>query len=138
VTRRGRGPGLLGIVILLLLGAAGGAIVLSVVLRTQEREAVPFIETPQVAVEVLNGCGIDGAARRAATKLRRAGFQVERVADADHFHYRTDIVIVRDGGRESAEAVARVLGTESVIEQRTSRASYPVTVVVGTEHPLVP
>jgi len=127
--RRGR-PGLVTIAALLLLGAGAGAAVLSVVLRSRE-PAMPAAVDPDLTIEVLNGCGSEGAADRVAMLLRGAGYRVDFVGNADHFHYREDVVIARTVGLARAAPVARVLGEAAVVEQRLPGHLYDVTVVVG-------
>jgi hypothetical protein len=63
---------------------------------------------------------------------------VDRVSDADHFHHRRDLVVIRRGEGAEAPAVALVLGGAAVIEQRIDEYPYDLTIVVGTPHPLVP
>ena len=122
---------------LLIAAAVTGALIWS---RLQggdpEEDATPV--RPEVTIEVLNGCGVDGAADRVASELRRGGYSVDRVSDADHFHHRRDLVVIRRGEGAEAPAVALVLGGAAVIEQRIDEYPYDLTIVVGTPHPLVP
>lgn len=115
---------------LLGLGAVVGAGLLSVVFRARE-PAPPAAADPDLSIEVLNGCGSEGAADRVAMLLRGAGYRVDFVGNADHFHYREDIVVARTLGRSRAEPVARILGDAALVEQRRPGSLYDVTVVVG-------
>ena len=71
-----------------------GAVVLSLVLRSREPALLPPAD-PDLSIEVLNGCGTSGAGERVAMLLRGAGYRVDAIGNADHFHYRDDIVIAR-------------------------------------------
>jgi hypothetical protein len=122
---------------MLLLGAGVGAALLSLVLRTREPARLPPAD-PDLTFEVLNGCGASGAGERVAMLLRGAGYRVDAIGNADHFHYRQDIVIARRVSLEKAEPVARLLGRASVIEQRRAGHPYDITIVVGTVRPLAP
>lgn len=135
--RRRRTGQILTLLFVLILGAAGGAFLLSLFLQSQESPAPPM-ERPDVRVEVLNGCGVDGAADRVASILRRGGFRVEHTGNADHFHYRRDVIVIREGTGREAEDISRLLDGATVVEQRVPAYPYEITVVVGEPHPLVP
>gem|GEM_PF-2489130 len=134
--RRRARPLLLGLV--LLLGAAVGAAVLSVLWRAQDTPRA-LLSVPEVQVEVLNGCGADGAADRVASKLRRGGYQVDRIGRADHYHYRQDVVVIRrPAGAEDAHRLSRLLEDAPIIQQNVPNHAYDITIIVGRPHPLVP
>jgi len=120
-----------------LAAAAVGALLWSRVQGPKTEDGPPPTH-PEIAIEVLNGCGVDGAADRAASELRRGGYPVDRVSDADHFHHRRDLVVIRRGDGSEAPTVSALLGGAAVIEQRIPEYGYDLTVVVGTPHPLVP
>lgn len=102
------------------------------------RDRVPAVgQRAELRVEVLNGCGVDGAAMRAAARVRRAGYRVESTGTADNYHYRRDVVVVRSGDRDDARPLLEVLDHPILIEQRLESHDYDITVIVGTEHRLV-
>jgi hypothetical protein len=72
-----------------------------------------------------------------ARLLREAGFDVPSEGNADHFHYREDIVVARTISRSRAEALGRVLGGVTVIEQRLPGHEVDVTVIVGKPRSLI-
>lgn len=132
--RRGRRGGW----ILPALGAVA-VVVVGVWLATRDRdtpEPAPPAEL-DFSIEVKNGCGIPGAADRVAAILRRKGYRVEEVTNADHFHYRDDIVVARTVGYEDALPVGELLDGATVIEQRIPGHPVQITVVVGKPRPLV-
>ena len=137
VRRRRRGPGPLVFLIIVLLSAAVGAAVWSMVTRMQTLPPPGYQNT--ITVEVLNGCGEDGAARRVASILRKSGYDVARTGRADSYHYRRDVVVLRNGLREEAELLAETLGGDAaVVFQRPPESPYNATVIVGRPHYLAP
>jgi hypothetical protein len=134
--RRRRRANAVTLFAVLLVGAVLGAVALSVFLRAREPGAPPG-GTADLRVEVLNGCGMERVADRVASLLRRGGFRVENVGNADHFHYHQDIVVARTVSRDRAEVVGRWLDGAIVIEQRTPGYPYDVSVIVGKPHSLV-
>ncbi|HID96163.1 MAG TPA: LytR family transcriptional regulator [Candidatus Latescibacteria bacterium] len=74
------------------------------------------ILTP-IRVEVLNGCGEDGVARKFTDLLRRKGFDVVNFGNAENFDFMETIVVDRSGSSRKAEKVARALGVDNCIQQ---------------------
>jgi LytR cell envelope-related transcriptional attenuator len=122
---------------MLLLGAGVGAALLIVIMRGREPAMLPPAD-PDLSIEVLNGCGASGAGERVAMLLRGAGYRVDAIGNADHFHYHEDIVIARRVPLQKAEPVGRLMGGASVIEQRRVGHPYDITIVVGKVRPLAP
>ena len=131
--RRGRWLGSLGV---LLLGIAAGVALFSVIIRSCEPSGPPQVDA-DLRVEVLNGCGSPGAADRVAMILRQAGLAVENTGNADHFHYRRDIVVARRVSRARAESLGRILSGATVVEQRLTDHEYDITVIVGKPRSLL-
>lgn len=90
-----------------------------------------------VRVQVLNGSGIDGQAARAADVLRREGFEVVTVGNADRFDYETTVVIPRPGRTAEAERVAGVLGgrVQGPEPAAGGQSGADVTVIIGRDAP---
>lgn len=120
----------------LLAGALVGAAFLSIFFRTREPASAPSVD-PGITIEVLNGCGSRGAADRVAMLLRREGLQVVKVGNADHFHYRNDIVAARTVSRAQVVDMGRMLGGAMVIEQKIADHDVDVTVIVGEPRSLI-
>jgi hypothetical protein len=124
-----------------LLGLATAALVLSTVVRLvtpgtpasgEPRPAVTV--SGPVRIEVLNGCGVQGAARDVASLLRRD--PTHDVLWIDNHHdvaIRSTVVLDRVDEPDRARSVARALGLgdEHVILQRRADERVEVTVVVG-------
>jgi len=96
----------------------------------QEQEPIVL---KNVRVQVLNGCGVEGAGGRTADRLRSEGFDVVDVGNARSFDYAETIVIDRRGAGGRAGEVAEALGTDNVVVQRLKGTSYDATVIVGRD-----
>lgn len=88
-----------------------------------------------VQIEVLNGCGVPGAANRMTDRLRRLGFDVVETGNFDHFDVRRTLVISRNGDMDAAARVADMLGLE---EDRILREESPdyyldMTILIGAD-----
>lgn len=84
-------------------------------------------------VEVLNGAGDRGVARRGAEVLRDRGFDVVYFGNADAFGHRATRVLDRSGRGESARSVARALGLDSAITDLDSTLYLDATVILGED-----
>jgi hypothetical protein len=122
-------------------GGLCACVVCTVVILSLEREGEIYRAEPpaqvaagdRIVVEVLNGCGARGAAKLVALDLRRRGFDVVRIGNAEDFCFQQTVVIDRCGSTERAEEVARALGCERVIQQVAPDAYLEVTVVLGAD-----
>lgn len=86
----------------------------------------------RVLVEVLNGGGRTGMARRATDLLRDRGYDVVYWGNAASFDHETSVVLDRVGRPELARAVARHLNIRRVRSEPDSNLYLDVTVVLGT------
>jgi len=90
-----------------------------------------------VQVEVLNGCGEAGISQQVMKYLRKQGFDVVNIDNAEHFKFPETIILDRRGGQEiseSAKAVAQALGTPHVILQRNEDRLVDVTAIIGKDY----
>ena len=138
MTRRGRR--ILAVAVV-LLGASGTGYVLArdggaradaaaPARRTVDSSAVAP-EGVRIQVEVLNASTVRGLARRATGHLRDLGYDVVSSGNAGERHDST-VVLVRRGGREWAERIARAMGDGARVEERPDSLRYvDVTVLVG-------
>ncbi|MBD3316059.1 MAG: hypothetical protein GF344_09745 [Chitinivibrionales bacterium] len=93
-----------------------------------QKNAVPHIGR----LEVLNGCGITGAAGATADFLRSKSFDVKSIGNAETWNYPFTIVAARTKDMSIAHKVAGALGTNKCIMLRTNDTeSHNVTVFVG-------
>ena len=91
-----------------------------------------------LTVDIQNGAGREGVAAQAARILRRDGYRVKDVGNANQFVYDKTLVVYKDR-RAPAESVVRDLGIGKVI---ASRGMYgfdtDVLVIVGSDWPQAP
>ncbi len=91
------------------------------------------------SIQVLNGCGINGAAGAVADYLRSRGFDVKDIDDARDengariWNYDTTIVVSRKKNMEIARGVRKALGTGKLILLRNDDIMYDVTVYLGED-----
>jgi hypothetical protein len=114
--------------------AAASAAAAAGLLARPEAPRAPVIASRPIRVEVLNGCGVPGAAERIATTLRAGRFIVERTGNAPEFGHPEDLVIARSEDREAMEEVARRIDCPNRLIQRNETADVDVTVIVGRPH----
>lgn len=84
-------------------------------------------------VEVLNGCGVTGAAGKVAEKLKEAGFDVARTENAPTSDYDQSCVITYSGKTEPVERIAALLRCDDIREDTSSR-DVDITVIVGRNY----
>ena len=78
---------------------------------TQTPEKPLPMERKIVRVEVLNGCGTPGLAKKVTDFLRIKGFDVVNVGNAENFEFPETIVVDRVGEMSNAWKVARAMRT---------------------------
>jgi LytR cell envelope-related transcriptional attenuator len=84
-------------------------------------------------IQVLNGCGVAGAANKVADFLRARGFDVKNKGNAPTSNYPFTVVASRKKDGSIADQVARALSTDKIIVLRTADETYDVTVFVGAD-----
>ena len=85
----------------------------------------------QPRIEVLNGSGIAGAARKVADQLSKAGFDVARTDTAPKSDYTQSCIIAHKGKNEPVERIAQLLKCEDIREESSPKDGVDVTVIVG-------
>jgi len=99
-----------------------------------QRQAGTTAVIPHIGrIQVLNGCGITGAAGAAADFLRRHGFDIKNTGDADTWNYPFTIIVARTTDMSVARQVSGVLRTDKVVMLRDGEDIYDVTVVLGAD-----
>lgn len=97
------------------------------------RSAEATLAPSSVSVTVRNGAGVGGVAADAAAKLKKAGFKVGEVGNANQFVYDETLVVYEDDSR-LAEAVVDALGRGKVVQSRGMYSfGTDVLVVVGKD-----
>jgi hypothetical protein len=111
--------------------------------RWQQKEEL-IAQTPitfqNIRIEILNGCGKDGIATQLGTKLREQGFDVMTLGNAESFAFAQTLVIDRVGKLHHAEQVAKLLGTQNLIQQITPDPFRleEVTIIIGRDYAHLP
>lgn len=86
-----------------------------------------------VRVEVLNGMGESGAARRASERLREMGFDVVYYGNADDFDHDTTRILDRSARPGGAARVGDSLGLERVLERPKPELHLDATLILGED-----
>ena len=126
--------GLTVLVVVLLVGAYLGSTFGQ--WSTASEPALPPVTAmpgERVRVEVLNGGGILGRALEARNRLRNRGFDVVYYGNQRPFERDSSVVIDRIGRPDLAEAVASVLGIQTVRTELEANLLLDVSVVLGRE-----
>lgn len=109
---------------------------LPIVVAQQMRFEGDIEDDEDTTVEVLNGCGVAGAAGRVADKLQKAGFQITRQGNAKDFDFDRCRVITRKGNSPSVRRIASLLNCTDIRDENKSENdahSADVTVIVGRD-----
>lgn len=94
---------------------------------------VPDLPETRPRVEVLNGTGREGAARRAAERLRAMGFDVVFFGNADRFDHPETRVWLRSDDTVAGRRVADSLGVDEVTPRPEPGLHVDGTVVLGAD-----
>ena len=97
---------------------------------------IPTASTGTLRVEILNGCGIKGAADWAARRLKGPGIVITDTGNAENFHFAKSTVKTAAGIPVALEEAVERLGlTKASIEESTdSAAAVDVVVIVGRDY----
>jgi hypothetical protein len=89
-----------------------------------------------IQLDVLNGCGANGAAIAFTSFLRARGYDVVEMRNYKAFDVEESLVIDRTGNRKNAEQVAYALGIkkENILQQLNQDYYVDVSVVIGKDH----
>jgi hypothetical protein len=98
-------------------------------IQKQQNVCIPSVGS----IQILNGCGVIGAANKVADFLRARGFDVKNKGNAPLNNYPFTLVVSRKKDGSIARQIAQALATEKIVQIRTSDDSYDVTVFVGAD-----
>lgn len=87
----------------------------------------------RVRVEILNGGGVTGAARRATELARAAGYDVVYFGNAARFDHEISEVVDRVGRHDFAAGVAAALGIDNVRSDRDPDRYVDLSVILGRD-----
>ncbi|NLE01825.1 MAG: LytR C-terminal domain-containing protein [Fibrobacter sp.] len=98
-----------------------------------EKKTVSSVIPSVGRIEVLNGCGIEGAAGKVANFLRSKNFDIKSTANADIWNYPFTIVVSRSLDTTIASQVAAALKTDKMVVIRSNDNLHDVTVFIGPD-----
>ncbi|MBD3392489.1 MAG: hypothetical protein GF418_10430 [Chitinivibrionales bacterium] len=84
-------------------------------------------------IQVLNGCGITGAAGAVSDFLRDRSFDVKNIGNADTWNYPFTMIVSRTADMTIARRVSEALSTDKLILLRDGGDVYDVTVILGPD-----
>lgn len=101
----------------------------------REKGIEPEVEG-SVRVEILNGCGEAGVARRARAYLRDEGYDILSIGDAKGHFPKTLVVERRSPANANARLLARTLRLDesSVTQSLDSLSPVWVTLIIGDDY----
>ena len=82
-------------------------------------------------VEVLNGCGIEGAATKIKERLEANGYKVVTVGNAASFDYKETVIEAAEGKRDAGLRAANLFGLD---EHRLEPLGYDVKIIIGDDY----
>ena len=87
------------------------------------------------AIEVSNGNGVTGMAKRSAGYLRELGFTVGRITNASHFSHGNSTIYYQDGFQELAGLFARVIpGAQEIkVDTIPNRPGIGIRLLLGKD-----
>ena len=86
-------------------------------------------------VEVLNGAGVPGLARRATQHLRDRGVDVVHFGNASSFGRESTVVVARSDDLDAARRVAGALGLDTIEVEPDPELYLDATVQLGRDWP---
>ncbi|ADQ15128.1 LCP family protein [Halanaerobium hydrogeniformans] len=95
-----------------------------------------YINNSNYKLKILNGQGGYGIASNTASLLRKYGFQIDRIGNADHFNYENSLIIYFNEDDEStAKKVAELLNAEKKFSEEDSGAKN-LEIILGHDYEL--
>lgn len=103
--------------------------------RVVQEKVVAILRKSDGAVEVSNGNGVTGMARKSAAYFRAHDFNVRRITNAKHFRFVDSVIFYREGYLQVAKKLAMVIPGLQEMEKVESlgRASIGVRILLGTD-----
>ncbi len=104
--------------------------------NSQPLPSVSTVLTQKIQVEVLNGCGVPGLARRTMRLLRKIGFDVVNTDNYKTNTVRQTFIIDRVGNKAKAEKLAQAVGIPAsrIRTEKDLSLALDVTLVLGTDY----
>ena len=106
-----------------------------VALSCKEDKPAPTPFVPNTGqIQILNGCGIPGAAEEVRNYLIDFGFDVVEFGNASSWKYPSTLVVARTENTDVAKDIATLLGTDNWYQLMDSTHMVAATVFVGKDY----
>lgn len=116
---------------------AATSIFMAMLLSGCEEEKKPQVvkvkRTYKGDVEVLNSCGMQGAAAKMRSYLRENGFDIVSSRNDRLQNYDETVLVLRNPEWEGAKALAQALKTDNVLIVHSDRAVVDAAVYIGKD-----
>ena len=91
-----------------------------------------YLENNQYRLTVLNGSGVRGVATELALDLQQFGFDIERVANVNHFDYETTIIeYFVEQDKEAVLRIQQLIGGKVEYREADSKG---ITIIIGHDY----
>ena len=100
----------------------------------RQQEKVEEFRPNTGQIQVLNACGLPGAAEAVRNFLTDKGFDVVEFGNAPFWNFSETVVVARTGNIVIARDLARVLNTENLIRLTDSSCMVEAAVYVGRDY----
>ncbi len=105
------------------------------VTQDQPKEETRSFADDPIRIQILNGCGVRGIARRFADCMRNKGYDVRETGNAARFNYSTSRVICRVDDASLARLTANDLGVAEIsVDPDPKLVDVEVTIILGNDH----
>ncbi len=94
------------------------------------------LDWSKIQIDVLNGCGEKGIARKASNWMKKRGYKIHDATNADRHDYPESFIKLRKGDREAAVKLADDLGINRtrVFDDRSEKEEkVNLTLVIGLD-----
>jgi len=126
-------PGKIWIYIPIIILAA--FLISMVIMHSRQDPEEIYRKNSNIRVEVLNGCGVNRLAIKIANILRKKGFNVVRIGDANKKDFEETIVIERgDDNMKNAKYFADIINCENIGKDVDTALFLEVTIIIGKDY----
>ncbi|MCL6518924.1 MAG: LCP family protein [Armatimonadetes bacterium] len=87
-------------------------------------------------IEVLNGSGVQGVAKKVAESLKQSGYEITSVGNAPSFNYTTSEIVCRMRTDKAARHVAEVTGISVIRRETDESVGADLTIIIGKDRAL--
>jgi LCP family protein required for cell wall assembly len=122
---------------MLLADQAAKAKIVASMLESQAPVDAAQIDPSKVRIRVENGSGVPGLAATLAAALRKQGFVISAVANADRFTYTTTVIRLAASAPPGTDRVLQRdlnLSNAQVLADDTAQTRHDVTIIVGKDY----